>query len=414
MMKLPPATTVRLASGLRLVHIRHRNVGAGIFGIVVLAGSADENDGEKGLAHFVEHTIFKGTHRRSSWHIINRMETVGGELNAFTTKEETTVYSIFPTGNAARAVELIADLALNSIFPERELKKEREVVLDEIDSYRDTPAEAVLDDFEDLVYAGSPLGHNILGTPVSVSTLGSHHCRAFLDRYYTADNVVVFYSGSDSAERIATLVERHFAAMRQTSVRDCRAVSNFVPVEKVVTMPGLHQSHVLLGIPAASFFDDGRFADSLFANVIGGPGMNSLLNIELRERRGLVYNVEAAVNHFSSTGLLTIYFGCDAEDSERCLHICRDAMQQLADAPFDGLLRKLSLAKRQYLGQRAVASENRENRVMACARTMLYRNEIPADELVRSHIEAISPADIQSLAAALTLPSSLVFAPSRK
>ena len=170
-MKLPQPSTVTFANGLRMVHLQHRNVGAGIFGVVVRAGSADESADEQGLAHLVEHTIFKGTRRRSPWHIINRMEAVGGELNAFTTKEETTVYSIYPGGNAARAIELVADLVLNSVFPDKEIDKEREVVLDEIYSYRDTPSDAVFDDFEDQVFAGSPVGHNILGTPESTAAV---------------------------------------------------------------------------------------------------------------------------------------------------------------------------------------------------------------------------------------------------
>ncbi|MBP3537387.1 MAG: insulinase family protein [Muribaculaceae bacterium] len=410
-MKLPQPTTVRFDSGLRLVHIQHHNVGAGIFGIVISAGSSDESSAEEGLAHFVEHTIFKGTQKRSSWHVINRMESVGGELNAFTTKEETTVYSIFPSGNAARAIELIADLALNSRFPERELEKEREVVLDEIYSYRDTPSEAVFDDFEDMVFKGSPLGHNILGTPESVTRLSSEDCRGFLGRYYYTTNVVAFYSGPENAARISKLVEKHFAAMRSEKHRQERAVSVFVPANKSVELCGLHQSHVVLGIPAASFFSDRKYADSLFSNLIGGPGMNSLLNVELRERRGLVYNVESAVDHFSSVGLLTVYFGCDAEDTDRCIKICKETLGRLAEMPEGELSRLLVRAKRQYSGQRAVASENRENRIIACARAMLYMDKIAGDDAVSERINAVSTDDIRALAAQMSVPSSLIMHP---
>lgn len=410
-MKLPQPSTVTFANGLRMVHLQHRNVGAGIFGVVVRAGSADESADEQGLAHLVEHTIFKGTRRRSPWHIINRMEAVGGELNAFTTKEETTVYSIYPGGNAARAIELVADLVLNSVFPDKEIDKEREVVLDEIYSYRDTPSDAVFDDFEDQVFAGSPVGHNILGTPESVRHLGSTDCRSFLDRFYTAGNIVAFYSGPQSQGRIAALVEKHFAPLAAGTGCQRRRDNIFVPSNNTVRLDGLHQSHAALGIPVASVFSDARFADFLFANLIGGPGMNSLLNVELRERRGLVYNVEANSSHFSSGGLLTVYFGCDADDTDRCLQICRDTMRRLADMADASLARNLAKAKRQYLGQLAVGSENRENRIMSIARELLYKNELSPEGYVRNTIEAVQPADIKVLATQLANPSTLIYLP---
>ena len=410
-MKLPQATLTRLANGLRLVHIHQHNVGAGIFGIVVRVGSADESASQHGLAHLVEHTIFKGTQKRSSWHIINRMEAVGGELNAFTTKEETTVYSIFPSGGASRAIELIADLALNSRFPERELEKEREVVLDEIYSYRDTPSEAVFDDFEDLVFESSPLGHNILGTPESVKELGSEDCRQFLRKYYRAGNMVAFYSGPQGPERIATLVEKYFDGIEGGDAQRVSEAGLFVKKTSNVEIDGLHQVHAVLGIQAASLYSTDRFADSLFTNMIGGPGMNSLLNVELRERRGLVYNVEAGVTHFSAEGLLTVYYGCDADDNERCLRICKDAMSRLAETADDALARKLVKAKRQYIGQLAIASENRENRIMAAARTVLFKDVLPVDDAVVEAIESVAPQQIKSLAAQLAEPAILTYCP---
>lgn len=410
-MKEATASLIRFGNGLRLVHLHQRSGSAGIFGIVVRAGSADEDSSSYGLAHLVEHTIFKGTEKRRSWHIINRMEAVGGELNAFTTKEETTVYSIFPAGNAPRAVELIADLAINSRFPERELEKERDVVLDEIYSYRDTPSEAVFDDFEDMVFAGSPLGHNILGTPSSVKNLGSGSCRGFLDKFYTASNMVAFYIGPQSASHIAALVERHFATLAVGTPNAPAVPSVFKRNSHEKNIRGLHQVHAVVGIPAASLYDDGRFADALFANLIGGPGMNSLLNVELRERRGLVYTVEAGVTHFSTGGLLTVYFGCDPDDKVRCMHLCSETLMSLADMPAATLERRLARAKRQYLGQMAIASENKENRVMAFARSVLYNDSLPSDEALRAAVEAVSCEQTARLAAALADPSALIYQP---
>lgn len=393
--------------GLRLVHIHHRGAGAGIFGIAVRAGSVDESSDEYGLAHFVEHTIFKGTSRRSSWHIINRMESVGGELNAFTTKEETVVYSIFPSGNAPRAIELIADLAAGSKFPDKELEKEREVVIDEINSYRDTPSEAIYDDFEERALAGTPAAHNILGSPESVRLLSGASCRAFLDKHYTKNNIVAFYSGPQSAEHIAKLVERHFAVLPAGTpkTRGCtkKTFLHFEHVEKL----DIHQSHALLGAEVKGLYSPQRHAVSLLANIIGGPGMNSLLNVELRERRGLVYSVEASTAMFSDIGLLNVYFGCDPEDLSRCMKICKSVFSKIADG--DITARKLEMAKKQYLGQFAIASENRENRIMAAARAALFRGAPLSFEDTVEAIHNVSVDEISLIANSLCEASSLVY-----
>lgn len=410
-MKLPQAQIITLSSGLRLVYIQHHGVGAGIFGITVGAGSADESPDTYGLAHLVEHTIFKGTLRRRPWHIINRMEAVGGELNAFTTKEETTVYTIFPQGAAARAIELIADLAINSQFPNAELDKEREVVIDEINSYRDTPSEAIYDDFEDMVYAGSPLGHNILGSAESVAKLGSKDCRDFLHRHYTVANTVVFYSGPQAAGRIASFVERCFEGLPHGESTKPATECHFVNASSEVTIDGLHQSHVLLGIEVESLYGEGRSADGLFSNLLGGPGMNSLLNVELRERRGLVYTVESSLTRFKTSGLMTIYFGCDPEDVDRCLELCKRTAQKLADTPTDTLERQLARAKRQWLGQLAIGSENRENRIMGAARALLQTKHIITDAEAVEHIQAVNADQIKVRAEALLSPAILIFHP---
>ena len=409
-MKLPQATLTVLSSGLPLVHVHHRAVASGIFGMTVFAGSADDPAGAHGLAHLVEHTIFKGTRKRRSWHIINRMEAIGGELNAFTTKEETTVYSIFPGGAVARAAELVADLAIDSQFPDRELDKEREVVIDEINSYLDSPMDAVYDDFDDLVYAGSGLGHNILGTPESVRGLHGADCRAFLRRYYNTRNAVLFYSGPTSPERVRDVCERYFGAL-PSGERTAHGSTPFRKVREERSVAGLHQTHAVLGIEADGVTGPGRFADALFANLMGGPGMNSLLNVELREHRGLVYTVEASVTLFAATGMLTVYYGCDSDDSLRCRDLCEATSRRVADSGEDALRRRLSRAKRQYLGQMAVASENRENRIIGIARHALHTGVLPEPEASAGAIEAVGTDDIRRRAAALADASYLIFNP---
>lgn len=409
MQKAPEPSLITLPGGMRLVHLHLRSAGSGIFGISVRAGSADEQCGKEGLAHFVEHTIFKGTRKRSSWHIINRMEAVGGELNAFTSKEETVVYSIFPSGNAPRAIELIADLATNSQFPEHELEKEREVVIDEINSYLDTPSEAIFDDFEEEAFRGCPLAHNILGDADSVRKLTGADCRKFLSDNYRSENIVAFYSGPQSPAQIESLVAKYFSSLpvgpKIITSADASAVK-YADFELSRRLD-IHQTHAVLGTVTPGIADPNRHAVSLFANIIGGPGMNSLLNVELRERRGLVYSVEATTSMYTLCGLLTVYFGCDSEDIGRCRDICRRVFRSIADGKFTG--RHLDKAKKQYLGQLAIASENRENRIMAAARAASFRGEVASLEMTAEAIHSVTLNEIQALANKMESPASLVF-----
>lgn len=406
-MKAQDATLVQLSRGLRLVHHHQAGAASGIFGIAVRAGSADEAPDKYGLAHFVEHTIFKGTKARKSWHLINRMEAVGGELNAYTTKEETVLYTIFPTGQASRAVDLVADLAINSVFPIKEIEKEREVVIDEINSYLDIPSEAIYDDFEELVYGNGPLGHNILGNPETVRALSSDDCRGFLHSNYTRRNIVAFYSGNLGAERVASMVERYFSEME--AGRAIEASSNIILSAPKTAVKHLdtHQAHCIVGTPMGGIKSPERHAVALLANIVAGPGMNSLLNLELRERRGLVYNVEASTAVYTHGGLLSVYFGCDPDDVQKCLKLCSDTFRKLGSGFMDKT--RLEKAKKQYLGQLSIAAENRENRIMAAARSVLFRGEVPDTQRTVQAFRDIKPEDIQRLASKFEDPYSLVF-----
>lgn len=383
-----------LERGLRFVYLRRREARAGILGVAVRAGSVNDGPGRHGLAHFVEHTIFKGTQKRSSRHIINRMEAVGGELNAYTTKEETVVYTIFPSGEATRGADLVADLIVNSRFPEAELAKERDVVADEIDSYLDAPSEAVYDDFEDLLFAGSPLGHNILGTRAELEGFTSEICRQYLRSNYVRRNLVVFYCGSRPLGAIRSIVERCFASLEDGPVPESPLSGAITPSPRFDSTRtiGSHQAHTIGGCAVDGMFSPERHAIALLTNILGGPGMNSLLNIELRERRGLVYSVEASTVFFSNVGELCIYFGCDPDDQPECRRLCMEVIDRLASEPLSD--RALAAAKKQYIGQMLIAGENRENRVLGAARQVLFRGRhIPADE-TREAIRRITAADL--------------------
>lgn len=366
------------------------------FGVAVNAGSRDEAEGLYGLAHFVEHTIFKGTRRRRSHHIINRMEAVGGELNAFTSKEETNVYSIFPHGNLNRAVELIADLLRNSVFPDRELSREREVVREEIDSYLDSPSEAVFDEFEDLFFKDSQLGHNILGDSATLRLFTSGVCRDYIETNYTPGRMVAFYRGSMSAQRVAAVIEKHFGDIAPTpSVMNRIAPIPCAPFTRRRDIDS-HQAHCVMGAHIPGIYSEERTALGLLANILGGPGMNSRLNIALRERRGLVYSVDANLTLMSDCGLMAVYYGCDPADADRCADLVNDQLRDISEHPLSS--RAFNAARKQYLGQLAVASDNREQMALNAGRSMLYFNRVASTDEVRDKIMALTPDALLSAA----------------
>ncbi len=386
-----------LSCGLRAVYLQ-REGNVAYCGVAVDAGSRDEGD-KLGLAHFVEHTIFKGTQRRRSWHIINRMELVGGELNAYTSKEETLVYSLFPSGNMPRAMELIADLVLNSTFPGRELDKEREVVLEEIMSYRDTPSEAVYDDFEDILFAGNSLGHNILGTEASLESLGSADCKAFLDNLYTQDNMVLFGLGSMKPEQFFRLAERHFGGLNRRLVKPQRVALTvrepFVEERRIDS----HQAHTVIGIPTFSMHDNRKFALLLLNNILGGPGMNSLLNVAIRERHGYAYTVESTVTLFSDCGVMSIYFGSDERYAKRCLQIVDRTIDSLAASPMKA--RALDAAKKQLAGQLLVSSESVEGIALSMGKSVMHYGVVNSVEEMTERLCAVTAEELRQAAASI-------------
>ena len=387
-----------LSCGLRAV-VRKAECAVEICGLAIDAGSRDEPSPHAGLAHFVEHTLFKGTLRRRARHINSRMEAVGGELNAYTTKEETMLYSLFPAGHLDRAVELIADLVANSQFPAAELDREREVVYDEICSYLDTPSEGIFDDYEELAFAGSPLAHNILGTRESVATLDSAVCRSFIDTFYTPARMVFFYSGPLPADKVERVAERHLGALRHPAPASLRTPPPPVEPFNEVRPIGLHQSHTVVGARLPGIDCENRVAVDLLTNILGGPGMNSLLNVDLRERRGLVYSIDASTSFLSDAGLFTIYFGCDHADRQRCLRLVNATLRGLAERPLSG--RRLDAVRRQYLGQLTVGSVSLENSALSMARSVLRRGIVTTRAEIERRLAEITPESLREAAGML-------------
>lgn len=393
-----------LDNGLRLLHLHSQSQPVEYCGVVIKAGARDDGD-YPGLAHFVEHTIFKGTTRRSAKSIINYMEAVGGELNAYTTKEETFIYSAFPTGNLRRAVDLIADLVNNSCFPDRELDRERLVIAEEIDSYLDNPSESVIDDFEDLMFAGSPLGHNILGYSDTINSIVSSTCRNFISKLYHPDNMLFFYSGLTMPGKVEKIVNQCFCnenqdillPKKQTHEIDKESHSHYGQQFSIRRKDAdTHQAHTVIGVPAFSLYSNQRYALALLNNVIGGPGMNSLLNVALREKRGLVYSVDSASTLYSDCGAWTVYYGCSTEKVDVCRRIIERQLESLASSTLSP--RRLEAAKKQFVGQLIVGTASPEQLILSAARSALYRNRVSSTSESAERIKALSSTDILEIA----------------
>jgi len=397
-----------LSNGLRLVHVATTGQVAWC-GLAVNAGSRDERDGQFGLAHFVEHTIFKGTKHRRAWHILNRMERVGGELNAYTTKEGTMIYSVFPHEHLNRAVDLLADLVQWSVFPQDELDRERDVVLEEAASYRDTPADAVYDDFEDLLFEGSELGHNILGRKDDLERLTREDCMRYLKALYVPANMAFFSVGPERPDRVFRLAERCFGCMDHVMAPRHRAVPlESAPFKKVIQI-GTHQAHTIVGARLPDMSHPLRYALMLLNNILGGPGMNSLLNVELRERRGYVYTVESTLTLLSDCGWIEIYLGCDPDDVRSSLRVIERITTRLGEQQMPA--RRLDAYKKQYCGQLMVAADSTEFMAMRAGRGLLYHGSVATVADTIDRIQAVTADEIAQAAAYLNAGrlSSLTF-----
>lgn len=378
-----------MPNGLRIIHEPSRSRVA-YCGFAVNAGTRDEQEQEQGMAHFVEHLIFKGTRKRKAWHILNRMENVGGDLNAYTNKEETVIYSAFLVEHFNRAFELLADIVFHSTFPQHEIEKETEVIIDEIQSYEDNPAELIFDDFEDLIFRGHPLGRNILGRPDLLRTFRSNDVMAFTKRFYRPENAVFFVSGDIDFKRIVRLAEKYVGDIGEGAfVNETSRKAPLPYVPDCVTLDkGTNQAHVMIGGRGYDAYNPRRTALYLLNNMLGGPGMNSRLNVALRERRGLVYNVESNLTAYTDTGTFCIYFGCDPNDVDLCTRLVYKELKRLRENRLT--LSQLAAAKKQLIGQIGVASDNHESNALGMAKTFLHYNRYESQEAVCRRIEALT------------------------
>lgn len=380
-----------LGNGLKIIH-KPTAGNVSYCGFFINAGTRDENDSQHGMAHFVEHMLFKGTKKRRASHIINRMENVGGELNAYTNKEETVIYSVFLEEHFGRAAELLSDLVFGSQFPQHEIDKERDVVIDEIHSYEDSPSELIFDEFENLVFAGSQLGHNILGTPESLTGFDTDGVKQFVDRHYTSSNIVFFSLGRTPMKKVIYQAEKYLSAIDTRNIATERITPVCVNASVRTEHKDTAQVHAVIGGRAYPMKSPKRKALLLLNNILGGPGMNSRLNVSLREKRGYVYNVESTLTAYTDTGLFTVYFGCDKQHAAKCIDLVHRELKKLRDVKLSAS--QLAAAKKQLIGQIGISSDNHENVSLSLGKSYFHYGHYDSPEEVFAKIEKITAGQL--------------------
>ena len=410
--------TYTLDNGLRIIHLPSDSKVV-YCGYQINAGTRNEEPGEEGLAHFCEHVTFKGTERRKAWHILNCLESVGGDLNAYTNKEGTVYYSAILKEHIARAVDLLTDIVFHSVYPQAEIDKEVEVICDEIESYNDSPAELIYDEFENIIFKGSPLGHNILGTAEQVRSFKTEDALRFTRKLYRSDNAIFFAYGDIDFKKLVKLLKTlnfehgtlNFMNSKtsETPATEMEAddanhkvqsskfnVQSKVEGQTIVMQKNTHQAHVMIGTRAYDVNDDRRMPLYLLNNMLGGPGMNAKLNLALREHNGLVYTVESTMVAYGDTGIWSIYFGCDEHDVKRCLRLVRKELDKFMQKPLSEA--QLKAAKKQIKGQVGVACDNRENFALDFGKSFLHYGWEKNVDRLYEQVDEITAEQIQAVA----------------
>lgn len=384
--------------GLSLVY-RHLETEVVYLGYAIKVGTRHESLKQHGMAHFVEHLLFKGTLKRSSKDIIQEIEGVGGELNAFTTKEETIVYCLAPKEYCSRAIDLLTDIVQNSQFPEAELEKEKGVVIDEIYSYEDSPSELIFDEFENQLFRGHRLGHNILGTERSVRRFNTKHCQDFYHRHYRLDNMVFFAQGDFQEEELKTYLRNSLQEPKEVLISEDNRrekALGLTPKSSVVRRKGTHQCHILFGNFAYAQNDERKLALSLLTNILGGGSLSSRLNTILREEHGLVYQTEANYTAYSDTGIITVYAACSKKNESLVIELIEKELDRLKKELLSEEL--LSQAKQQFIGQLMLSAENRENIFLSMGKSFLHYGKVESLQELKEHVKKIDAQDLFDIA----------------
>lgn len=433
--------TYTLDNGLRIIHLPSDSKVV-YCGYQINAGTRNEEPGEEGLAHFCEHVTFKGTERRKAWHILNCLESVGGDLNAYTNKEGTVYYSAILKEHIARAVDLLTDIVFHSVYPQAEIDKEVEVICDEIESYNDSPAELIYDEFENIIFKGSPLGHNILGTAEQVRSFKTEDALRFTRKLYRPDNAIFFAYGDIDFKKLVKLIrkaladddsgkvaenaansvgklaeeklpqisqitqisgdensittEKSVSSVKSVGPENYPSVGKEIAGQTIVMQKNTHQAHVMIGTRAYDVNDSRRMPLYLLNNMLGGPGMNAKLNLALREHNGLVYTVESTMVAYGDTGIWSIYFGCDEHDVKLCLRLVRKELDKFMQKPLSEA--QLKAAKKQIKGQVGVACDNRENFALDFGKSFLHYGWEKNVDRLYEQVDEITAEQIQAVA----------------
>lgn len=433
--------TYTLDNGLRIIHLPSDSKVV-YCGYQINAGTRNEEPGEEGLAHFCEHVTFKGTERRKAWHILNCLESVGGDLNAYTNKEGTVYYSAILKEHIARAVDLLTDIVFHSVYPQAEIDKEVEVICDEIESYNDSPAELIYDEFENIIFKGSPLGHNILGTAEQVRSFKTEDALRFTRKLYRPDNAIFFAYGDIDFKKLVKIIrkaladddsgkvaenaansvgklaeeklpqisqitqisgdensittEKSVSSVKSVGPENYPSVGKEIAGQTIVMQKNTHQAHVMIGTRAYDVNDSRRMPLYLLNNMLGGPGMNAKLNLALREHNGLVYTVESTMVAYGDTGIWSIYFGCDEHDVKRCLRLVRKELDKFMQKPLSEA--QLKAAKKQIKGQVGVACDNRENFALDFGKSFLHYGWEKNVDRLYEQVDEITAEQIQAVA----------------
>jgi predicted Zn-dependent peptidase len=387
--------TFVLKNGIRIIH-QESNSPVSHFGVLINTGSRDETEDEQGIAHFIEHVIFKGTQSRKAFHILNRIEDVGGELNAYTTKEETAVYATFLSEYYPRSMELISDILINSTFPAKELEREKEVVIEEINSYKDSPSELIFDEFEEILFDGHPIARNILGTPELIKTFNKNSILKFMDENYHTDQIVLSSVGNIPMTKFIRLAEKYFGPIpEKLRTKERSGIYNYQPETRII-QKDTFQAHCIIGNIAPNIYSTKRMPMVLLNNILGGQSMNSRLNMALRERNGMAYNVEAGYTGYFDTGQFSVYFGTDKENLDQAQHLVNKELRKMKEVPM-GVL-QLSRAKKQMIGQLAISAETHEDLMLSIGKSYLFFNKVDTLEAIFEKIEQITASEIMDIA----------------
>lgn len=394
-----------LNNGIRVIHTQNTFSKVGHIGVFINVGSRDESDGEMGIAHFLEHVIFKGTNKRKAFHILSRLDSVGGELNAFTTKEDTCVYASFPEEYLSRSIELLADVVFNSNFPKQELEKEKEVVIDEINSYKDSPSDLIFDEFDQLLFADHTLGNDILGSIKSVKSITKSNVVDFVKKHYQPENIVISSVGNYNLNKLLKILNKAFSLVGYKYETVKRIAPVFKPVLDKEVIKDVYQSHTMIGGKGYGSDSDHKTGLLLLNNLLGGPAMNSRLNLNIREKYGVTYMLESNCSIYSDCGSFSVYFGTDTKNTEKTEKLIKKELQKLCDNKLGTL--QLSQAKKQVKGQLAISMENSLGVMLSQGKSKLVYEKVDSIDDVLKEFEKITANKLLDVANEIMDPKHL-------